>query len=110
MTCTDDALRQHDFLPPRSAVWCCNGSANLWTIKIELLYMLWSQCKLAMMRRSEFLCKQITGIPNFANRNSKFLTFQKLEFQKRNPTRISGIGNGFGIPRPMGGPGIGTKN
>ncbi len=35
------------------------------------------------MRRSEFLRKQITAIPNFANRNSNFLTFQTSEFQKK---------------------------
>jgi hypothetical protein len=45
--------------------------------------MRWNQYKLATMRRNEFLCQQITGIPNFANRNSSFLTFQKLEFQKK---------------------------
>jgi hypothetical protein len=67
----------------RSAVWCCDGIANLWTIKIELLYMLWNPYKLAMMRCSEFLRQQITGILNFANQNSNYLTFQKLEFQKK---------------------------
>ncbi len=36
------------------------------------------------MRGSEFLRKQITGIPNFANQNSDFLTFQTLEIQKKN--------------------------
>ncbi len=45
--------------------------------------MLWSQYKLATKRRSEFLRKQITGIPNFANQNSNFLTFQTSEFQKK---------------------------
>ncbi len=45
--------------------------------------MLWSQYKLAMMRGSEFLCNQITGIPNFANQNFDFLTFQTSEFQKK---------------------------
>jgi hypothetical protein len=47
--------------------------------------MLWSQYKLATKRRSEFPRKQITGIPNFANRNSDFLSFQTLEFQKKRP-------------------------
>jgi hypothetical protein len=56
------------------------------------------------MRRSEFLHKKITGIPNFANR----ISFQTLEFQKKT-TGISGIGNGIGIPLPMGVPGSGTK-
>jgi hypothetical protein len=70
--------------------------------------MLWSQFKLATMRRSEFLRKQITEIPNFANGNSDFLTFQTSEFQ--NPTGISGIKSGIGIPLPMGVPEIGTKN
>jgi hypothetical protein len=84
MTCIDDAMRLHDFVPLRSAVWCCDGAANLWTIKIELLYMLWSQYKLAAMKNSEFLCKQITCIPNFANRNSDFLTSRNRNFKKNN--------------------------
>jgi hypothetical protein len=62
------------------------------------------------MRHSEFLHKQITGIPNFANRNSNFLTFQTSKFQKKNLTGISGIKNGIGIPLLMGVPEIGTKN
>jgi hypothetical protein len=62
------------------------------------------------MRRNEFLRKQITRITNFANRNSDFLTFQKLEFQKKNLTGIFGIGNRIGIPLPIGVPEIGTKN
>jgi hypothetical protein len=72
MTCIDDAMRYHDVVPPRSAVWCCNGVANLWTIKIKSVYMLWSQYKLAAMRCSEFLRKKIPefqilqfGIPIF---------------------------------------------
>ncbi len=79
----DNAMRQHDVVPPRSTVWCCDGAANLWTIKIKSLYMLWSQYKLTAMRRSEFLHKQITGIPNFVNQNSDFMTFQTTEFQKQ---------------------------
>ncbi len=67
----------------RSAVRCCHGVASVWTIKTELLYMLWNQYKLATMRRNEFLCQQFTRIPNLANRNSDFLTFQKSEFQKK---------------------------
>jgi hypothetical protein len=50
--------------------------------------MLWSQYKLATMKRSEFLRKQITGIPNFAKWNPNFLTFQTSEL-KKNPTGIS---------------------
>jgi hypothetical protein len=45
--------------------------------------MLWSQYKLATMRHSAVLRKQITRIPNFANQNSNFLTFQTSEFQKK---------------------------
>jgi hypothetical protein len=45
--------------------------------------MLWSQYKSTTIRRSEFLHKQITRIPNIANRNSNFLTLQILEFQKK---------------------------
>jgi hypothetical protein len=45
--------------------------------------MLWSQYKLAMIIHTEFLRKQISGIPNFANRNSNFLTLQTSEFQKK---------------------------
>ena len=45
--------------------------------------MLWSQYKLATIRRTEFLRKEITGIPNIANRNSNFLTLQTSEFQKK---------------------------
>ncbi len=44
--------------------------------------MLWSQYKLATIRRNEFLRKEITGIPNIPNRNSNFLTLQSSEFQK----------------------------
>jgi hypothetical protein len=72
--------------------------------------MLWSEYKIATIRHSEFLRRQITGIPNFANRNSIFLTFQKLEFQKKNLTRISGIRNRIGNLLLMGIPGIRTKN
>jgi hypothetical protein len=50
---------------------------------IKSLYMLWSQYKPAAIRRSEFLRKQITKIPNIANKNSNFLTLQTLEFQKK---------------------------
>ncbi len=66
-----------------SAVWCCDGATNLWTIKIKSLYMLWSQYKSAPMRCSEFLRKQITGIPKIANPNSNFQTLQTLEFQNK---------------------------
>jgi hypothetical protein len=45
--------------------------------------MLWSQYKLATIRRTEFLPKEITGILNIANRNSDFLTLQTLELQKK---------------------------
>jgi hypothetical protein len=62
------------------------------------------------MRCSEFLRKQITGILNFANCNSSFLTFQTSELQKINPTGISGIENEIGIPLLMGVPEIRTKN
>ncbi len=72
--------------------------------------MLWSQYKLAMIIHTEFLRKQITGIPNFANRHSDFLTLQTSEFQKKNPTGIFGIENGIGIPLTMGVPEIGTKS
>jgi hypothetical protein len=46
--------------------------------------MLWSQYKLATIRRTEFLRKEITRIPNIANQNSDFLTLQTSEFQKKN--------------------------
>ncbi len=36
-----------------------------------------------MIRRTEFLGKEITGILNIVNRNSDFLTLQTLEFQKK---------------------------
>ncbi len=36
-----------------------------------------------MMRRSEFLRKQVTEIPNFENQNSNFLTFQTSECQNK---------------------------
>jgi hypothetical protein len=73
--------------------------------------MLWSQYKLATIRRTEFLRKEITGIPNIANWNSDFLTLQTSEFQKKNPTRILGIENGIRIQLTMMGvPEIGTKN
>jgi hypothetical protein len=72
--------------------------------------MLWSQYKLATIRCTEFLRKEITGIPNIANRNFDFLTLQTLEFQKHFPTRVFGIKHGIGIPLMMGVPEIGTKN
>jgi hypothetical protein len=68
--------------------------------------MLWSQYKLATIRCTEFLRKQITGILNITNRNSDFLTLQTSKFQKENPTRIFGIENGIGILLPMGVPEI----
>ena len=72
--------------------------------------MLWSQYKLATIRRTEFLRKQITGIPNIANWNSNFLTLQTSEFQKNNLTGSFGIENKNRIPLMMGVPEIGTKN
>jgi hypothetical protein len=45
--------------------------------------MLWTQYTSATIRRSEFLRKQITRIPNISNWNSNFLTLQTLEFQKK---------------------------
>jgi hypothetical protein len=71
--------------------------------------MLWSQYKLATIRRTEFLRKEITGVPNIANRNSNFLTLQTLEFQKKIDW-IFGIEHGIGILLTMGVPEIGTKN
>ncbi len=67
-----------------SAVWYCNDATNFWTIKIESLYMLWSQYKLETIRCSEFLRKEITGFPNISNRNSNFLTLQTYELKKKN--------------------------
>ncbi len=72
--------------------------------------MLWSQYKSATIRHSKFLHKQITRIPNIANRNSNFLTLQTSEFQKKNPTGIFGIKNWIGIPLTMEVPEIGTTN
>jgi hypothetical protein len=72
--------------------------------------MFWSQYKLATIRRTEFLHKEITGIPNIANWNSDFLTLQTSEFQKKNPTGIFRIKHGIGILLTMGVPEIGTKN
>jgi hypothetical protein len=66
MTCIDNAMR-YDVVPTRSAVWCCNGATNLWTIKIKSLYMLWSQYKLATMRRSE-----LDKLPEFRTSKSDF--------------------------------------
>jgi hypothetical protein len=45
--------------------------------------MLWSQYKLATMRRTEFLREEITRFPNIANQNLGFLTLQTSEFQKK---------------------------
>jgi hypothetical protein len=45
--------------------------------------MLWSEYKLVTIRRTEFLRKKITRIPNIANRNSDFLTIQTSKFQKK---------------------------
>jgi hypothetical protein len=72
--------------------------------------MIWSQYKLATIRRSEFLRKEITRIPNNANRNSDFLTLQTSEYVKKNLTAIFGIEHGIGIPLTKGVPEIGTKN
>jgi hypothetical protein len=72
--------------------------------------MLWSQYKLTTIRRTEFLRRQITGIPNIANWNSDFLTLQTSEFQKKNPIGIFGIKNRIGILLTMGVPEIRTKN
>ncbi len=54
--------------------------------------------------------QEIAEIPKIANRNSDFLTLQKSEFQKQNPTGIFRIVNGIGILSPMGVPEIRTKN
>jgi hypothetical protein len=72
--------------------------------------MLWSQYKLGRIRRTEFLRKEITGIPNIANRNSNFLTLQTSEFQIKFPTGIFRIENGIRIPLTMGVPEIGAEN
>jgi hypothetical protein len=45
--------------------------------------MLWSQYKLATIRRIEFLRKEITGIPNIPNQNSNFLTLHTSGFPKK---------------------------
>jgi hypothetical protein len=50
--------------------------------------MLWSQYKLATIRRTEFLRKEITGIPNIANRNSEFFDSPDIEISKKHPTGI----------------------
>jgi hypothetical protein len=63
-----------------------------------------------MIRCTEFLNKEITGIPNIANWNSDFLTVHTSEFQKKNPTGIFGIESRIVIPLTMGVPEIGTKN
>jgi hypothetical protein len=63
-----------------------------------------------MIRRTEFLRKEITRIPNIANQNSNFLTLQTSEFQKKNPTRIFRIKHRIRIPLTMGVPEIGTEN
>ncbi len=72
--------------------------------------MLWSQYKIAMIRRTEFLRKEITGVPNIANQNSDFLTLQTSEFQKHFLTGMFGIKHGIGILATMGVPEIRTKN
>jgi hypothetical protein len=53
------------------------------------MYMLWRRYKSVTMRRTEFLRKEITGIPNIATRNSNFLTLQTSEFQKQYPLESS---------------------
>jgi hypothetical protein len=50
--------------------------------------MLWSQYKSATIGQSEYLRKQITGIPNTAHRNSKFLTLQTSEYQKKSDRNL----------------------
>jgi hypothetical protein len=70
--------------------------------------MLWSQYKLATMRCSEFLCKQITGIPNFCKSEFQFSDFPDIGISKK--TGIFGIKNGIGIPLLLGVPEIRTKN
>jgi hypothetical protein len=50
--------------------------------------MPWSQYKLAMIRRTELLRNEITGIPNITNQNSNFLTLQTLEFQKKSDRNL----------------------
>jgi hypothetical protein len=72
--------------------------------------MLWSQYKLARIRCTEFLCKEITRIPNIANRNSDFLTLQAWEFQINLTNGIFGIEHGIKILLMMGVPEIRTKN
>ncbi len=50
--------------------------------------MLWSQYKLATIIHTEFLRKQITGILNFANRNTNFPTLQTSELKKNQPESL----------------------
>jgi hypothetical protein len=40
------------------------------------------------LRRSEFLHKQITGIPNITNQNSNFLTLQTSELKKKSDQNL----------------------
>jgi hypothetical protein len=77
---------------------------------MKAAYMLWSQYKLAMIRRTEFLRKEITGIPNITNQNSDFLTLKTSEFQNKIPTGIFGIEHRIGILLMMGVPEIGNVN
>ncbi len=50
--------------------------------------MLWSQYKLAMIRHTELLRKEITGILNIENQNSEFLTLQTLELKKKSDQNL----------------------
>jgi hypothetical protein len=71
--------------------------------------MLWSQYKLVTIIHTEFLRKQITEIPNFANRNSDFLTLQTSEFQKKSNQNLLNRKQNRNSPY-KGVPEIGTEN
>ncbi len=66
-----------------SAVWCCNGAACLWTIKIDLLDILWNQYKLATMRRNEFLLQNKKWNLEFCKSEFLFSDFPKIGIKKK---------------------------
>jgi hypothetical protein len=79
-------------------------------IKIKSLYILWRQYKLATIRHTEFLRKEITGIPNIAKSEFQFSDSPDIGISKKKLTEIFGIEHGIGILLTMGVPEIGNEN
>ncbi len=83
-----------------SSIWLDIRRPTGWPITIDIIHE---------MRSIKFL-RLFFRNSEFRNRNSNFSIFQQRSLINFFPIGIFGIGNGSGIPLPMGVPEIGTKN